>query len=101
MFKSNAQKKALSALLKLTDEMEVAETACASYPEAFFPENGQGGDTQETRWVRAVCAACPIVGACAAYAIEYEAYGFWGGLSARERGAIRRARGLRPIEEAA
>ena len=101
MFESNKQKKALAELLKLTDEMDVAETACASYPDAFFPEKGHGGDTQEVRFVRAVCAACPIVGACAAYGIEYEAYGFWGGLSARERSQIRRLRGLAPLEDAA
>lgn len=101
MFTSNNQKKALADLLRLTDDMDVADTACVSYPDAFFPEVGQGGDTLALRFVRNACASCPIVGACAEYGIKYEAYGFYGGLSPRERYSIRRLRGLAPLEDVA
>lgn len=94
MFKSNDQKTALAELLRETDTMEIAETPCSNYPDAFFPEVGQGGDSQATQFARSACASCPIVASCADYGIKYERYGFWGGLSPRERSEIRRLRGI-------
>lgn len=94
MFRSNDQKQALAALLRETDTMEIAETPCSNYPDAFFPESGQAGNTDTVRFVRASCASCPIVASCAEYGIKYERYGFWGGLAPRERSEIRRLRGI-------
>lgn len=38
-----------------------------------------------------VCASCPVIGECRAYALAArEEYGVWGGLSAEDRHALRR-----------
>jgi len=53
--------------------------------EMFFPE--KGGSTREAK---KICAACPVVAECLAYAIEIEVGpGIWGGLSQRERNKLR------------
>lgn len=55
-------------------------------PEAFFPD--QGGSVREAK---AVCARCEVRAQCLAYALEHdERFGVWGGLSERERRALRR-----------
>jgi hypothetical protein len=36
-----------------------------------------------------ICIECPMMVACRDYAIKHENYGVWGGLSAKERHAIR------------
>ena len=54
-------------------------------PEAFYPdEHGSVGPA------KAVCAVCPVLAECRAYALETDQrFGVWGGLSARERQQIR------------
>lgn len=53
-------------------------------PEAFYPDNGYVVPA------KAVCAVCPVLAECRAYALETgERFGVWGGLSARERQRIR------------
>ena len=55
-------------------------------PELFFPERGE-----PTEPAKAVCAGCPVRGECLDYALtNVERFGIWGGLSERERRAIRR-----------
>jgi WhiB family redox-sensing transcriptional regulator len=55
-------------------------------PELFFPEKGEpAADAKK------VCAGCEVKVACLADALNRrEAYGIWGGLSARERTALLR-----------
>ena len=58
----------------------------------FFAPDGERANERDVREARAkaVCARCPVVAPCAAYAIEHgERYGVWGGLSERERAALR------------
>jgi WhiB family transcriptional regulator, redox-sensing transcriptional regulator len=43
---------------------------------------------------RQVCAGCPLLEACSAWAVEHEEFGFWAGMTAPERERIRRERGL-------
>ena len=51
----------------------------------FFPERGESAGP-----ARRVCAACPVRQACLDYAISNRiAYGVWGGLTERERRALR------------
>lgn len=76
----------------LTDvaEMWWADWAvCAETdPEAYFVEKGGS-----TRPAKRVCAGCPVREECLDYALEHdEAFGVWGGLSARERRNIARSR---------
>jgi WhiB family transcriptional regulator, redox-sensing transcriptional regulator len=58
----------------------------------FFPADGERSlerDLREAR-AKAICARCPVIRECAAYAIAAgERYGVWGGLSERERLALR------------
>ena len=51
----------------------------------FFPERGESAEP-----ARQVCAACPVRQPCLDYAISNRiAYGIWGGLTERERRALR------------
>jgi WhiB family redox-sensing transcriptional regulator len=53
--------------------------------EVFFPGRGESAGP-----ARLVCAACPVRQACLDYAITNRiAYGIWGGLTERERRALR------------
>ena len=53
--------------------------------EVFFPGPGESAEA-----ARRVCAACPVRQACLDYAITNRiAYGVWGGLTERERRALR------------
>ena len=63
------------------------QALCAqSDPEAWFPEAG-GSATL----AKAICARCPVQAPCLAYALGHpELRGVWGGLSERERRAVRR-----------
>lgn len=75
----------------------LAEGLCAQTdPEAFFPTNGVNA-----REAKAICRACPVIEACREHALSApEPYGVWGGLSERERTALRRAQGrARAISE--
>lgn len=49
-------------------------------PELFFP------DTYPTTEAKKVCALCPVIDDCLAFALETdEPYGVWGGRSPRQR----------------
>ena len=66
--------------------------ACRDHPEInFHPERGE-----DTRPAKAVCAGCSVRGECLAFALQHEmachGHGIWGGLSARERRKLNRAR---------
>ena len=53
--------------------------------EVFFPERGEAAGP-----ARRVCAACPVRQPCLDYAITNRiTHGVWGGLSERERRALR------------
>ena len=53
--------------------------------EVFFPGRGESAGP-----ARRVCAACPVRQLCLDYAITNRiAYGIWGGLTERERRALR------------
>lgn len=66
-----------------------ANAACAGAdPELFFPARGE-----PTATAKAVCATCPVRDPCREYALaRTEKFGIWGGLSERERRALRRRR---------
>ncbi|MFL6123737.1 WhiB family transcriptional regulator [Actinophytocola sp.] len=54
-------------------------------PEAFYPD--EHGSVAPAK---AVCAVCPVLAECRAYALETgQRFGVWGGLSAHERQQIR------------
>lgn len=59
-------------------------------PELFFPQRGAS-----TRDAKEVCRGCVVKEDCLDYALAHgEKFGIWGGLSERERRAVRRSRAL-------
>jgi WhiB family transcriptional regulator, redox-sensing transcriptional regulator len=79
--------------------------ACATFPEdLFFPPDlatephQQSREAMHSRRVREtraklVCARCPVIEPCREHALELpEEEGVWGGLTAEERGELRRVR---------
>lgn len=63
-----------------------------AHPDMFFPEKGES-----TREGKAICLGldgrppCRILDRCREYAIAYERFGIWGGMSERERANTRKA----------
>jgi WhiB family transcriptional regulator, redox-sensing transcriptional regulator len=59
--------------------------------EAFYHPDGERGPARARREnaAKAVCARCPVVRECAAYALtSREPFGIWGGLSESDRADI-------------
>ncbi len=67
----------------------IDRAACRGMPTAvFFPE-GRGASDAEAL---AVCQGCPVREACADYAVTQGlTVGIWGGMTAEDRAAVRRA----------
>lgn len=59
-----------------------SDASCAqSDPEAWFPENG--GSRRDPK---RVCARCPVLAGCGAWAVATrQQHGIWGGLTPDER----------------
>lgn len=70
---------------------ELEDAACRGLdPEAFYAEGGLS-----VIRAKATCGACAVTEACLEWALQREEFGVWGGTTAKERAAIRRARGVR------
>ena len=68
------------------EDVDWGEAAChATDTDSFYPVNGIPLKT-----VARICESCPILSDCAAYAIENEHYGYWGGMSEHARLLMRR-----------
>lgn len=68
-------------------------------PEWFFSPEGERTQARNRRIRRAreVCRQCPVIGECAAFALnQREAFGVWGGMSEGERISLMLAAGERP-----
>lgn len=65
------------------------QAACATVDsDLFFPHDGTG-----VRVAQAICAGCPVKGACLAYALDAgERFGIWGGVSEKQRWNMMRQR---------
>ena len=70
------------------DTSWVRKAACREKDTSmFFPGRG---DSQSMNAARKVCADCPVIDDCLAYAIRTDQeFGVWGGKSIREREAMR------------
>lgn len=73
-----------------------AEPCTQTDPEMFYEESGPQA-LLNIPILRKICADCPIINECAEHAIAHEEYGFWGGLTARERKLLRRKRRQRMV----
>jgi WhiB family transcriptional regulator, redox-sensing transcriptional regulator len=70
------------------------QAACVDLdPELWFPVGTTGPAVEQTERAKAVCAGCPVITHCLAWALETgQSDGIWGGKTADERRALRRAR---------
>jgi hypothetical protein len=67
---------------------------CANVdPELFFPA---AGDNASLYRAKALCATCPVIAECLAYAVANHVEGIWGGTSTRTRSAMRGPRAHQP-----
>ena len=71
----------------LTPEPWTRQALCAQVGGDFwFPE-----PSESTMPARAICARCPVVAECLAYAMENRIMdGFWGNTSPKQRAKLRR-----------
>lgn len=77
----------VSAVITIPDAEWVGEALCPQTdPEAFFPEaRAHALDAKR------VCARCPVIEDCLAWALEHEEHGVWGGLTEAERRDLKKA----------
>jgi WhiB family redox-sensing transcriptional regulator len=61
--------------------------ACTGKTSLFFESPAERGDARTVRELKAsmVCATCPVLTACRAWARDHGEYGFWGGESEEAR----------------
>ena len=85
------------ALLREANQLQ---PECQHFPDVFFPEDWGAEDQQgrkenyfdAVRTAKTYCGRCPIRTLCLEYALAAnEQFGVWGGMSAPERRAMRRA----------
>lgn len=63
-------------------------------PELFFSECS-AESARLAPQLKQLCSSCPILSECAEHALHHEEFGFWGGMSARERSIVRKRRGIK------
>jgi hypothetical protein len=62
---------------------------CAAEPELFFPREGEAN-----RPAQRICAGCPFLYPCRAYALTHREHGVWGGLTENQRAYERMRLGI-------
>lgn len=76
-------------LFELEPEFWREGAACADRPEVDFFASPEAGE--EVRRAKAICASCPVLDDCLAFAIETnQTDGIWGGHTSKERARLRR-----------
>lgn len=65
--------------------------ACAQVGFDFYFPIEKPGDFPHERALRAVCEGCVFLEPCREWAIWHEEYGYWGGMTPRQRLVARRA----------
>ncbi len=73
----------------LIDFINLPELAGDEACQALEPELFYSDFAIDIAVAKAACSTCPLLEACATYAIKHENYGVWGGMSADERHAAR------------
>jgi len=63
--------------------------ACTGKTDLFFEAPSERSDARQVRELKAsmICAVCPVLVPCRAWAREHGEYGFWGGESEEARAA--------------
>ena len=81
----------MSAGLVAFPELDGTQACRDADPELFFPNPS---DTAGLVKAKAVCAACPLLRPCAAYALTHAVAGVWGGTSESDRQRLQRRHGM-------
>lgn len=91
VFDNGNQLRLLLSFYSVIEESGVVPN-CTNMPDAFFPEKKFAYDlVSDTTIAKTACSTCPLLDACATYAIVgHEREGIWGGLTATERNTIRK-----------
>lgn len=78
--------------MPLIPEHWSARAACLREdPELFFPVTETGPGSEQVTLAKKICAHCPVVAECLAYALHAgEHTGIWGGTTPYERRMLRR-----------
>jgi WhiB family redox-sensing transcriptional regulator len=83
-------------------DSEIVPPCSESDPDAFFPKDyyDEPGKTpsnayENERFVKSICAECPLKIECLQFAIKTSQHGIWGGTTEGERRALRRGRGIK------
>lgn len=63
-------------------------------PDLFYPSRG----IPVPKVIKERCASCPVQTNCLEHALKYEAYGYWGGTTEKDRVAIRMNRDITLIK---
>lgn len=58
--------------------------------EFFFPPEDKETDTSVYSFGKIICSGCGVKSTCLDWAVRHEGYGLWGGMTPRERMAVRR-----------
>lgn len=83
---SFAEQRSHIALMERIERL-VDEPPCAIWPDAFFAESENVGDTQHAKQI---CKTCPVIMQCAEHALRFNIPdGVWGGLTGYERNKMR------------
>jgi WhiB family redox-sensing transcriptional regulator len=63
------------------------QAACKGRTSLFFPRRAERPEARARREARAgaLCAVCPVLGACREHARAHHEYGYWGGESEETR----------------
>lgn len=65
------------------------DAACRGHdPSLWYP-----AEHENATQAKAICRSCPVQPECLAWALTHREHGVWGGLSERERRALRGGRG--------
>lgn len=79
----------MNDLFELEPEFWREGASCADRPEVDFFAPPEASD--EVRRAKAICASCPVLDDCLAFAIETnQPDGIWGGHTSKERARLRR-----------
>lgn len=85
------------------DEINWKEAACEGAPTNLFyiiEEDRRVITMIGMEPTRRICGSCPIWNVCLDYALENESHGMWGGLTTKERNALRKQDGSQLRENA-
>lgn len=65
---------------------------CSGLEDKYLHEEPRHQDRGEVVEMRELCASCPLLEQCRTWAVAHEGFGFWAGMTAKDRDAERKRR---------